>query len=142
MQQPENSKFVDASGTPAGSAGVSVVPGHRGELAILTVQGSMDVLTAPALSEAVDEVLTNQPRGLIIDLTSADFLSSAGMTVLIAAHEAIAPYGWFGVVADGPSTARPMRLVGLDQAMTIYATLEAAVEAMTDTPENDRNRIS
>jgi hypothetical protein len=35
-----------------------------------------------------------------------------------------------------------MRLVGLDQAMTIYATLEAAVEAMTDTPEKDRNRIS
>ncbi|WP_020107756.1 STAS domain-containing protein [Nocardia sp. 348MFTsu5.1] len=142
MQHPENSKFVDTSGTHAGSAAVSVVTSHHGELAILTVAGSLDVLTAPALSEAVGEALSKQPPGLIIDLTSADFLSSAGMTVLIAAQEAIAPSGWFGVVADGPSTARPMRLVGLDQAMTIYTTLEAAIDAMTDTPENRRNRIS
>lgn len=100
------------------------------ELAILTVQGSIDVLTAPQLSDAVSSALSGKPRGLIIDLTSTEFLASAGMSALVTAYEAIAPGGLFGVVADGPSTSRPIQLVGLDQTLTLYATLDEAIAAM------------
>ncbi|HEY9311723.1 STAS domain-containing protein [Williamsia sp.] len=133
--QPKNSQFIDSGAANSGSASLSVVTVRRGELAILAVTGSMDILTAPELEEAVADVLTGQPRGLIIDLTAAEFLSSAGMSVLVTAHESIAPFGSFGVVADGPSTARPLRLVGLDQTLTIYPTIDAAIAAMSG-PEN------
>jgi len=128
---PENPELVDSGATISGSAALSVVTVHHGELAVLAVTGSMDILTAPELADAVGKILTGQPSGLIIDLTAAEFLSSAGMSVLVNAHEAIAPYGSLGVVADGPSTARPLRLVGLDQTLTIYPTIEAAVAAMS-----------
>jgi hypothetical protein len=52
------------------------------------------------------------------------------MSALVTAYEAIAPGGLFGVVADGPSTSRPIQLVGLDQTLTLYATLEQAIAAM------------
>jgi len=121
---------VDGDDSTAGTATLTVVTVAHNELVILTVQGSVDVLTAPQLTEAVAEALTGEPRGLIIDLTTTEFLASAGMTALAAAHEAIAPTGLFGVVADGPSTSRPLQLVGLDQTLTLYPTLDQAIAAM------------
>lgn len=123
--------FVDDRGPESGSAALTVVTVEREKLAILTVRGNIDVLTAPQLSEAVTQAIAGQPRGLIIDLTSTDFLASAGMTALITAHDAIAPTGLFGVVADGPSTSRPLQLMGLDQTLTLYPTLDQAIAAMS-----------
>ncbi|WP_439030985.1 STAS domain-containing protein [Gordonia terrae] len=123
--------IVDDSGFSAGRALMSVVSVAHEELVILTVEGSIDVLTAPQLSDAVSQALSGRPRGLIIDLTSTEFLASAGMAALVAAHEAIAPSGLFGVVAAGPATTRPLTIMGLDQTMILYPTLTAAVTAMT-----------
>ena len=126
---------VDDSGDNAGRALLTIVSAQHEELVILTVQGSIDVLTAPQLSEAVTNALTGQPRGLIIDLTTTDFLASAGMAALVAAHEAIAPTGLFGVVAAEPATSRPLTLMGLDQTIVLYPSLAHAVTAMTDPTE-------
>lgn len=124
--------FVDDSGDNAGRALMTIVSAQHEELVILTVQGSIDVLTAPQLSEAVSNALNGQPRGLIIDLTTTDFLASAGMAALVAAHEAIAPTGLFGVVAAEPATSRPLTLMGLDQTIVLYPSLAHAVTSMTD----------
>lgn len=123
--------FTDGQSSAGGNPALTIVTVQHAELAILTVQGSIDVLTAPQLSEAVTDALGGEPRGLIIDLTTTRFLASAGMGALVTAYEAIAPGGLFGVVADGPSTSRPIQLVGLDQTLTLYPTLEQAIAAMT-----------
>ena len=123
--------IVDGSGSDASRALMSVVSAQHEQLVILTVQGSIDVLTAPQLSEAVLEAVSGQPRGVVIDLTLTDFLASAGMAALVAAHEAIAPSGLFGVVAAGPATSRPLQVMGLDQTLVLYPTLAHAVAAMT-----------
>ena len=125
--------IVDDSGLSAGRALMSVVSAAHEQLVILTVEGSIDVLTAPQLSDAVSQAMSGQPDGLIIDLTATEFLASAGMAALVAAHEAIAPTGMFGVVAAGPATARPLTIMGLDQTMVLYPTLNHAVTAMTTT---------
>ncbi|WP_370530229.1 STAS domain-containing protein [Gordonia polyisoprenivorans] len=133
--QADNSDamFIGDGGISADSALMTVLSVQHEELVVLTVQGSIDILTAPKLSEAVDQALTGQPRGLIIDLSTTEFLASAGMTALIAAHEAIAPNAEFGIVADGPALSRPLQLMGLDQMLTLYPTLAHAVAAMTGT---------
>lgn len=113
------------SGETAGS-GLTIAADRTGGLVLLTVRGSIDVLTVPQLAEAVREAMTGVPAGLIIDITAVDFLSSAGMSALITAHENIAPTGRFAVVADGPATARPMRLVGLDQTIVMYSSVDEA----------------
>ena len=37
---------------------------------------------------------------------------------------------WFGVVADGPATSRPMKIVGLDQELRLYVTMDDALRAV------------
>jgi hypothetical protein len=54
------------------------------------------------------------------------------MAALVTAHENIAPTSRFGVVADGPATARPMRLVGLDETIMMYSSVDEAAAEFAD----------
>ena len=66
---------------------------------------------------------------MIIDLTNVKFLASQGMSVLIATRENAAPEIDVFVVADGPATSRPLKLVGVTELVPVYSTLTEAVAA-------------
>jgi anti-anti-sigma factor len=95
---------------------------------VLAVWGDLDLATASKLSDAIEAAARKGPAALIVDLSRVDFLASVGMTVLIAAHRDIAPAARFGVVADGPSTSRPLKLIGMDTIVDVYRTLDEALE--------------
>jgi anti-sigma B factor antagonist len=95
---------------------------------VLSVHETVDILSAPQLSEAICEALGQAPTGLIVDLTDVDFLASVGMSVLVSAHHvADAMSVRFGIVADGAATSRPIRLIGLNRILTLYPTLADAL---------------
>ena len=48
--------------------------------------------------------------------------------MLITAHREIAPSARFGVVADGPSTGRPLKMIGIDTIVDVYRTLDEALD--------------
>lgn len=97
---------------------------------IVTVSGELDLVTAPQLSESMKLVLEKQPSSVVIDLSKVGFLASAGMSLLASTHQDLAGAAGFAVVADGPSTGRPLSLVGLDEVFGIYATVEEALAAV------------
>ncbi|CAN5206871.1 STAS domain-containing protein [soil metagenome] len=96
---------------------------------VVCCSGVLDMLTAPVLERHIASTLAKKPTAMVIDLTGVDFLASAGMGVLIATHDALSPTTSFSVVANGPVTSRPMRLIGLDSLMTLHPTL---VDALAD----------
>jgi anti-sigma B factor antagonist len=97
-----------------------------GSVAVLAVTGDVDMLTAVHLTAAIETALATAPTAVIIDLSKVEFLASAGMSALVSAHADADPIG-IAVVADGPSTSRPMKVVGLDTLLAIYPTLDAAL---------------
>ena len=128
----ESTTGSDAPGIPEpeiGATGFEVAARWHENVVVLGVSGTLDMVTAPQLTESIMNSLTNEPAAVIVDLSAVEFLASAGMTVLIAAHEQIGNSTQFAVVADGPATGRPMRLVGVDKLLTIHTTLDAALEA-------------
>jgi anti-sigma B factor antagonist len=96
-------------------------------LVVVSVGGSVDMLSAPWLTEAIDAALAKNPAGLIIDLSKVDFLASAGMSVLMATHSEADHSRGFAVVADGPATYRPLTLMGLDEVLPLYRTFDDAL---------------
>lgn len=102
---------------------------HRwvGRTVVLTVSGAVDMLTAPMLADAIDAAARERPAALIVDLSPVDFLASAGMSELITAQDDLAPAVRFGVVADGPVTSRPLRIVGVDRLVPLHRTLDDAL---------------
>ncbi len=97
---------------------------------VLTVDGEVDLATAPALENAIDGVLADKPAHLIIDLTQVSFLASAGMAALVGAHQRAGEDTAIAIVADGPATSRQLKMTSLDQVFALYATLDAALIAI------------
>ena len=98
------------------------------DVVVVTATGDVDALTAPRLQDAIVEALDAASAALVVDLTDVEFLSSAGMSVLMAGYRRADPDTAFCVVADGPFTDRPMRMIGLDRELRLYPTLSAALE--------------
>lgn len=99
-------------------------------VAVVAVHGEVDLSTVPAFESAIDDALAREPKALVIDLSGVDFLASAGLQTLVATHERIGKNGRFAVVADGPATSRPIRLIGLDEILSLYPTMPEAMAAL------------
>jgi anti-anti-sigma factor len=99
---------------------------------VLTVSGEVDMLSAPHLAEAIHTALAARPEALIVDLSKVDFLASAGMTVLVTAQSEVVAPTRLAVVANGAATSRPIKLMGLDNVLSLYSTLESALSHIAD----------
>ncbi len=97
---------------------------------VVAVSGALDMLTTPQLSEAMDVAVSKSPATLVVDLTDVDFLGSAGMNALVAAHRTFTSLPRFAVVADGPATSRPLKLIGIDDIIDLYPNLDDALAAL------------
>jgi anti-sigma B factor antagonist len=122
---------LPADGAIASSASTcEVTEKWVGDVAVVAAVGVLDMLTAPQLEDALRTAVANKPEALVVDLTAVDFLASAGMGVLVAAHDAKGEGTRFCVVADGPATSRPLKLVGIADIIPLYATLDEALAAL------------
>jgi anti-sigma B factor antagonist len=50
--------------------------------------------------------------------------------VLVSTHGDLAPAVKLVVVADGPATSRPLKLVGIADVVELHATLDEALAAL------------
>ena len=99
---------------------------------MVSVSGEIDLVTAPALEQAIGAVVAESPTALVIDLSAVEFLGSVGLKILAATYEKLDRDTGFGVVARGPATRRPIHLTGLDKTFPLYPTLDDALTAVRD----------
>ncbi|MGE4365113.1 MAG: STAS domain-containing protein, partial [Mycolicibacterium sp.] len=76
----------------------------------------------------LDIALADAPPVVVVDMTDVEFLSSAGISVLVETHR-LAERADISlrVVADGPATSRPFRMMRLDEVIDLYPTLADAM---------------
>ncbi|MFG1930570.1 STAS domain-containing protein [Mycobacterium sp. NPDC048908] len=103
-----------------------------GRVAVVTMSGELDMMTAPQLDEAVHAALAKKPAGLIVDLLELTFLASAGMQLLIEIRDRITPDARFAVVADGPATSRPMKITGVTDVVDVFTTRDVALNSFAE----------
>ena len=118
-----------ASQSPASSC--TIEQQRIGAIEVLSVVGVVDMITAPQLEEAIAAAAEESPQGVIVDLGAVDFLASAGMGILVVAHDELPASVQFAVVADGSATSRPLKLVGISEVVGLHATLDEALAALT-----------
>src|SRR4029077_18003299 len=103
---------------------------YQDGIAVLKVDGDIDLATVPALEAAIDEVLKSKQAGLVIDLSEVGFLAPAGLRALVATQNNVSQSAQFAVVANSAATSRPIQLTGLDQIFELYPTLDEALTAV------------
>ena len=80
---------------------------HRYGVTVLAVGGEIDMVTAPRLEKAIDDVLADDPPALVIDLTEVTFLASVGLQLLARINLVGGPAGLpcdARALARGPAT--------------------------------------
>jgi anti-anti-sigma factor len=87
----------------------------------VAVLGDLDCASAPRLGRVLDS-LTDDPRDVVVDLGSAEFVDCAGIGVLAVAHDRRRQLGG-ELVLESPSrtASRVLDLTGLDNRIPTSA---------------------
>ncbi|MFJ7216042.1 STAS domain-containing protein [Amycolatopsis sp. NPDC098790] len=97
------------------------------ERTVVTVTGDLDLARTDRLASLLCEELDLAPRALVIDLTGLAFCSARGLGVLLeAVSVARAADVPVAVVAEGRAVLRPVRVLGLEDALPLHRTLAEA----------------
>ncbi|MCW2512172.1 MAG: anti-sigma-factor antagonist [Mycobacterium sp.] len=127
-----NEHRESTDGTPTASGSTCEVSERLiGKIAVIATSGVVDMITAPQLEDAIKAALAKSPEGIVVDLTDVEFLASAGMGVIVAAHDAAPEEIGIHIVAEGPATSRPLKLVGIADIVPLHSTLDEALAAFS-----------
>lgn len=108
---------------------LSIESSLKGRWDVLTLQGEVDIYTAPKLKGAVVQSLEAGRNHLIIDLRAVDFIDSTGLGVLIGGVKRIKEgRGEMALVCSKGSILRLLGITGLDKVFPIYGDIAEALE--------------
>jgi anti-sigma B factor antagonist len=98
---------------------------------VIVATGEIDMATAGALRQAVTDLLASGYSHLVVDMCPVAFLDSTGLGVLVGARKKVLHIsGSLALVCDTPRLLRLFRITGIDQALPIYPTVDAALAAV------------
>jgi anti-anti-sigma factor len=87
---------------------------------VVKASGEIDIYTAPALRDVLQEALAAAPRKLVIELAEVTFLDSTGLSVIIHAFRRAQDFGCqFGLQSPTPRVVRLLELTGLHRVLPI-----------------------
>lgn len=88
------------------------------EKVTLTVSGRLDTTTAPELEAALDEVLENT-KELIFNLKNLEYISSAGLRVILKAQKSMNTKGSMKLTGVNDSIMEVFDITGFLDILTI-----------------------
>ena len=88
------------------------------EKVTLTVSGRLDTTTAPELEAALDEVLANT-KELIFNLENLEYISSAGLRVILKAQKSMNTKGSMKLTGVNDSIMEVFDITGFLDILTI-----------------------
>lgn len=88
------------------------------EKVTLTVSGRLDTTTAPELEAALDEVLENT-KELIFNLENLEYISSAGLRVILKAQKSMNTRGSMKLTGVNDSIIEVFDITGFLDILTI-----------------------
>ena len=86
----------------------------------IALEGRLDTTTAPQLEGELTTALDNVEE-LIFDMTALDYISSAGLRVLLSAHKAMCTKGGMKVTHVNEIVQEVFEVTGFTDVLTIEA---------------------
>lgn len=88
------------------------------EKAILKISGRLDTQTAPELEKALDEI-NESCKELILDMTELEYISSAGLRVILKAQKLMNSKGSMKLTGVNESVMEVFEITGFLDILTI-----------------------
>ncbi len=98
------------------------------DITILSLNGSIDALTAPKITEYIQGLVADGNIKLIADFSAVDYTSSAGLRVLLGAiKETRAQGGDMRLVGVQPDVLKVLNLSGFTNILKLFDDLDSAL---------------
>ena len=100
----------------------------HGEVTVLTVTGKLDVTTVPAFDAVLLDLIAKGRRRIVVDLGGLEYISSAGLRVLLVAAKRLQPASGRLVMAGAKGlVARVLDISGFAETIETCTTAEEAI---------------
>lgn len=106
---------MDVTGSAGGDQRLRITETHDAGSYVLTVEGEIDLSTAPQFRTALETVLRAEPAGIVFDLGGVEFIDSSGLAVLIEAATATRVQ----LVRPSHAVRRVIELTGLAKILPV-----------------------
>jgi anti-sigma B factor antagonist len=112
-----------------GTTPISVSTERIGAIAILHLFGELDLATVDHVDREITAAVSDI-SALVIDLDGLSFLASTGLSLLARWSQRATAQGFdLRIVATRRQALRPLQITGLDEVLTIDATVDEALVA-------------
>lgn len=112
---------------PRGATDVAVESVNRHGVVILSVSGAVDVLTVPAFSVALERLLAQPQRCVVLDLTGIEFFGSVAIRELINFGQGASKQGFTWAVVGSHAVLRPLQRLGTFGGLPVCGSVHSAV---------------
>ena len=97
---------------------------------VLPLEGDIDLHISPAITQSLNAMIKKKPERIVIDLSRATYIDSAGIAVLILAMQEVKAYGGKFFLSGVQETIRLiLETSRLDRIFWIFADVDAALAA-------------
>ncbi len=90
---------------------------YEGETLTITLEGRLDTTTSPELEREIGEL--NDVRELVIDMKGLEYISSAGLRVILKAQKIMNLKGSMRLINVGESIMEVFEITGFSDILTI-----------------------
>jgi len=103
---------------------------------VVTLAGRLDTASSPRAERALGPVLAAAPRHVVFDLAGLDFISSAGLRVLLGARKTLTDAGSECLLVNmKPQIERVLEVIRSLHGMKIFASAREADEYLASIQE-------
>jgi len=107
---------------------VDILVSGQGQVRLIQVQGRVDSMTANQLGEALTKEIDGGNINVVLDLSSVDYMSSAGLREIVTAlKKAKRATGDLRLAQPSDRVREVLEMAGLDTIFRIYTSQSEAV---------------
>jgi anti-sigma B factor antagonist len=98
---------------------------------VVSLSGRLDTQTAATASGQIMEALDRSGAGMILDLHAMEFISSAGLSILLALRQKAEPGGKkIAIIRAHPSVYKIFKITALDQVLNFFDDEDEAIQML------------
>ncbi len=88
------------------------------ETPVLVLEGRLDTITAPELEKEISE-LSDEVNGLVIDMEKLEYVSSAGLRVILKAYKALSSKDGLKIINASDDIKEVFNITGFSDFLNI-----------------------
>lgn len=99
---------------------------------VFRLSGMLDAFSEQSIRKVLQQAIETAPKQVVLDLSKIEFIDSSGLGVLVQTAKQLQAAGGSLQIVTNPRVTQAVKLVRLDQFLSLHPSLEAALAAIPE----------